>query len=181
MYLQCGVFSCKQCRRLNTKVCTLTKIVPGLNACRCSRVNEQSSRHVAAGLALPLFSCIGPQRMAYTFVYTHALYGAEAWAAPRNELARMDPICNAAPRLVVGSHQLGCHPEILLADCGVLPVSAQISQAAAKLSCKVRLSNMSAERFPVAVDSITVPGQIDSVCKKGDCQCSRQRYLQRNM
>ena len=28
--------------------------------------------------------------LAYTFVYTHALYGAEAWAAPRNELDKMD-------------------------------------------------------------------------------------------
>ena len=31
--------------------------------------------------------------LACTFVYTHALYGAEAWAAPRNELDKMDAIC----------------------------------------------------------------------------------------
>ena len=37
--------------------------------------------------------------LAYTFVYTHALYGAEAWAAPRNELDKMDAICKAALRL----------------------------------------------------------------------------------
>ena len=97
--------------------------------------------------------------LAYTIVYTHALYGAEAWAAPRNELDQMDAICKAAPRLVFGLHQFDCNAEILFADCGLLPVSALIS--AAKLCWKARLSNMSAERFPVAVDSITNPGQID--------------------
>ena len=102
--------------------------------------------------------------LAYTFVYTHALYGAEAWAAPRNELDKMDAICKAARRLVFGLHQYDCHAEILLADFGLLPVSALIS--AAKLCWKVRLSNMAAERFPVAVDSITIPGQIDAACKK---------------
>ena len=76
--------------------------------------------------------------LAYTFVYTHALYGAEAWAAPRNELDKMDAICKAALRLVFGLHQFACHAEILFADCGLLPVSALIS--AAKLCWKVRLT-----------------------------------------
>ena len=71
-------------------------------------------------------------------------------------------ICKAALRLVFGLHQFDCHAEILFADCGLLPVSALIS--AAKLCWKVRLSNMSAERFPVAVDSITIPGQTDAAC-----------------
>ena len=58
--------------------------------------------------------------LAYTFDYTHALYGAEAWAAPRNELDKMDAICNAALRLVFGLHQFDCHAEILFADCGLV-------------------------------------------------------------
>ena len=50
--------------------------------------------------------------------------------------------------------------------CGMLPVSTLIS--AAKLCWKVRLSNMSAERFPVAVDSSTIPGRIDAARKEGE-------------
>ena len=60
----------------------------------------------------------------------------------------MDAICKAALCLVFDLHQSDCHAEIMFADCGLLPVSALIS--AAKLCWKVRLSNMSAERFPVA-------------------------------
>ena len=89
----------------------------------------------ALGLWRPVLQChyvpasvrIG---MAYTFVYTHALYGAEVWAAPRNELDKMDGICKAALGLVFGLHQFDCYAEILLADCGLLPVSALISAAA---------------------------------------------------
>ena len=92
--------------------------------------------------------------LAYTFVYTHALYGAEAWAAPRNELDKMDAICKAALRLVFGLHKYDCHADILFADCALLPVSTLIS--AAKLCWKVRLSNMSAASFPVAVDFIII-------------------------
>ena len=104
--------------------------------------------------------------LAYTFVYTHALYGAEAWAAPRTELDIMDAICKAALRLVFGLHQFDCHAEILFADCCLLQVSALIS--AANLCWKVRLSNMSAERFPVSINFITIPGQIDAACKKDE-------------
>ena len=74
--------------------------------------------------------------------------------------------CKAALRLIFGLHQFDCQAEILFADSGLLPVSALIS--AAKLCWKVRLFNMSAERFPVAVDSITIPGQTDAACKKGE-------------
>ena len=78
----------------------------------------------------------------------------------------MDAICKAALRLVFGFNQFDCHAEILFADSGPLPVSALIS--AAKLCWKEKLWNMSAERFPVAVDSITIPGQIDAACRKGE-------------
>ena len=125
----------------------------------------------AVGMWLPVLQChylpasvrIG---LAYTFVYTHALYGAEAWAAPRNELAKMDAISKAAPRVVFGLHQFDCHAVILFADCGLLPVSALIS--AAKQCWKVRLPDMSAKRFPVAVDFVTIPGQIGAACKKDE-------------
>ena len=86
-----------------------------------------------------------------------------------HELDKMDAICKAALRLVFGLHQFDCHAEILFAECGLLPVTALIS--AAKLCWKVRLSNMSAERFSVAVDSIKIPGQTDTACKKGEDFC----------
>ena len=54
----------------------------------------------------------------------------------------------------------------MFGDRGLLSVSALL--AAAKLCWKVRLSNMSAERFPVSVDSITIPGQVGAACKKGE-------------
>ena len=51
-----------------------------------------------------------------------------------------------------------------------MPVDVDVSAliSATKLCWKVRLSNMSAERFLVAVDSITIPGQTDAACKKGE-------------
>ena len=52
--------------------------------------------------------------LAYTFVYTHAVYGAEAWAAPRDELDKMDAICKAALRLVFGLHQTAMRRSCLL-------------------------------------------------------------------
>ena len=96
----------------------------------------------------------------------------EAWPTVKGLADRPDDaaewatICKAALHLVFGLHQFGCHAEILFADCGLLPVSALI--CAAKRCWKVRLSHMSAERFPVAVDSITIPGRIDTACKKGE-------------
>ena len=132
------------------------------------RANGQSSRHVAAGPAMLLACSYWPAsiRMGldYVFVYTHAPYGAEAWAAPRND--KMDAICKAALGLVFGLHQFEYHADILFADSGLLPVRALIF--AAKLCGKVRLSNMSAEPFPVAVDCITIPGRIDAACKKAE-------------
>ena len=69
--------------------------------------NVRGRMNKALGMWRPVLQCpylpasvrIG---LAYTFVYTHAMYGAEAWAAPRNELDKMDAICKAALRLVFG-------------------------------------------------------------------------------
>ena len=130
----------------------------------------RSRMNKALGLWRPVLQChhlpasvrIG---LAYTFVYTPALYGAEAWIAPKNELDKIDAICKVALRLIFGMHQYDCHAEVLFADCGLLPVSVLIS--AAKLCWKSRMSTMSADRFPVAVESISVPGGETVGCTKG--------------
>ena len=118
----------------------------------CRSCNATICPHLPASVRIGL---------AYTLVYAHALYGAEALAAPRNDLGKMDAICKAAIPLVFGLHQSDCHAEILFVDCCLLPLSELIS--AAKQCWKVTLSKMSAARFLVAVGSITIPTRRQTV------------------
>lgn len=121
----------------------------------------RAKMHRALGMWRPLLSChLLPVsvrlRLVSAFVYTPALYGAEAWIAAQPDLDKFDTTCMNAIRTVFGLHQLDCHAEILFADTGLLPISSLV--CAAMLCWKSKLSRMSVDRFPCAVDSILLPG-----------------------
>ena len=129
-------------------------------AAQTEHVRAQMNK--ALGKWRPVLRChhlpvVARLRVVQALVYTPALYGAEVWTPMKTDLDKLDTICLRAIRSVFGLHQFDCHEEILFADSGIPPIS--LLMKASKLCWRHKMTNMTTDRFPIAVQGFKPGGE----------------------